>query len=695
MSEDEKTALRNAKEQLKDELDSQVELSPLVQFLNDELELNKRHKLTIERRMVRSLNQRQRLYEPEDLAEIQDEGSGSKYYSGLTNIKCRSAESWILDVLIPQNERPFGFAPTPVPSLAPDLVEEITKAAHAEVMEEALFQGSNVDPAVLLEIKEMAEDKIADTVREEIKREGRERADRMEDLVEDQMEEGDWHKQVRMAISDFVTLPAAIMVAPLFRNMKVHKWEREGDDYIPVVDTKARMTFLRVSPFDCYPEGDSSGIQDGNLFLRMPLSAKGLEAMRGMPAYSDKAIDLVFSEYREGGIQSYLPVDQERSLAESRESAAKMDSRKIESWWFYGSVSGEKIMEWQIENRNEMMKDVDVFKEYEVQAIFIGRYVIKLSINEHPLGLRNVHKACYEEVPGAFWGNDVPHLLRHDQVAANQISRAIQNNSMMSSGFMMAIDTRVFTGGETSPHPYKVYTYDSSNNPMGTATGAREPIKVLDIPAKVQHLVNTLHDVQNRADENSGIPAYAHGDANVGGAGNTSSGLQMLMNASAKLLRMAIFNFDVGIVMPVVKMMYEHNMLHHDDPDVKGDLTAVFRGTNAVIAQEMLATRQKEFADMTANPEDRTLMGEDGRIELLRQMAKNLNLDHNTLFPEHRPPPPVQADPALMGGGMAPMPGGPVPQSSNDPMLSNAMGEPVKRGATVDPSGRPLREFHQ
>lgn len=54
-------------------------------------------------------------------------------------------------------------------------------------------------------------------------------------------------------------------------------------------------------------------------------------------------------------------------------------------------------------------------REYEVEVILIGPYVIKCAINSSPLKTRPFFNASFDRVPGSFWGRSIPDLCETSQ----------------------------------------------------------------------------------------------------------------------------------------------------------------------------------------------------------------------------------------------------------------------------------------
>lgn len=648
----------------------------LARHIDHAWERNKRAKLKVERRMLRSLRQRDRQYEADIYAAIKDQG-GSEHYDGLTATKCRAAEAWIEDAIFPLGDRPWDVKPTPIPEISPQIKQHIQQQAMQAAVRETLSAEEAGIPVPdiggLTQLMEFVSEQVEQTYNEVSEEEAKEKAINMGRQIDDQFHEGNFYSELKALIKDFVTFPAAFVEGPVMHRRKMSKYEQIGGKWYPRVGYRTQQEYRRVSGLDVYPEDDAESVEDGDLFVRRRYASKELGSFRNVKGYDTEAIDAVLASYAEGGYRNWTVIDQARAQAEGREGQLH-ESSKIDALKFWGSVQGQWLIDHSV-NRNVKinLEDIDPFEHYEIEAIKIGEYIIRAILNPDKLGRRNLSKASFEEKPGSFWGNGVPDLIRHDQNACNAVARAIANNTAMSSGPLTEwnID-RLIAATDRRLVPWM--SIESTDEQLGSNVPA---VRFTNVPNNTDQMLRVWDKFLQRADENSGVPAYAHGAEDVGGAGNTASGLSMLMSSSAKMLRLAIFNLDVGIIEPTVRRQYQYNMLFLEDESIKGDLRVVPRGAMVLLVREQMAARQGEFADSTNNPIDYALMGPDGRRELRRAQAKNLNFEADMLFPDN----PSQTQLPL--------------QQSGQPQTNTQGGVNQGSPSRLDQAGRPMKDLQR
>jgi hypothetical protein len=337
-------------------------------------------------------------------------------------------------------------------------------------------------------------------------------------------------------------------------------------------------------------------------------------------------------------------------------------------------VAGQLLLDWGMTAKNNpdgSMEAIDPTQSYEIEAWLIGHYVIRAVINDNPLGGRPYSKASYENIPGSFWGKGIPELITDIQAMCNAAARALSNNLGIASGPMVEVHADRLAPGETvtTLYPWKIFQTQSAK----TGTSQAPAVNFYQPDCNVQELQQVFDYFSRQADIVSGIPAYAYGDSAVGGAGNTASGMSMLMTNASKGIKAVISHIDRGLLETAVSRQYLRNMLYGTDVSIKGDLNAVARGSSSLIQKEQAVIRRTEFLQMTANPIDMQIMGIDGRAEILREQVKSLDLPPDRIVPSrdelmmHH-----MAPPGMAPGAAAPPPGAPGQPPAAGPMPPQA-----------------------
>ena len=142
-------------------------------------------------------------------------------------------------------------------------------------------------------------------------------------------------------------------------------------------------------------------------------------------------------------------------------------------------------------------------------------------------------------MPGAFWGRSIPDLAATSQKMCNGIACALADNLSMASGPMVWVHADRFADGEDTQSIYPWRLWQLKSDP---SQGVNPGIGFFQADDRAASLMSTYEQWETRADDATGIPRYTYGNDASGGAGETASGLSMLMNNAAKGLRRAIGN---------------------------------------------------------------------------------------------------------------------------------------------------------
>lgn len=580
---------------------------------------------TVEPRMLQSIRQRRGEYDPDLLGQLMEQGS-SIIYMMISSNKCRAASSWLRDVLLTDsNDKPWSLRPNPVPDMPPPVLANLMEKAQQKIMM-MMQQGANPTDedvrAMLLDFKDQA--------MRELTHQAKEDAERMEKKMHSQLLDGNWTTAFAQFIDDLVTFPSAILKGPIVRRKPRMRWNPEPNrGYELQVTEELVLEWERVDPFNLYPAPDATNINDGYLIERHQLSRSDLNELIGVEGYSDAAIRQVLEEYGQGGLREWIYVDMTKSTAEGKSTTTMGEnpSELIDALQFWGPVQGKMLIEWGLDE--EEVPDPD--RDYPIEAWLIGSWIIKATINPDPLGRKPYYKASYEEVPGAFWGNSVNDLCRDSQLMCNAAARALVNNMGLASGPQVSFNVDRLPQGEnlTQMFPWKIW--QTTSDPMG---GSAPPIQFYQPDSRAQELLFVYEKFAVLADEYTGIPRYMTGGNPSGGAGRTATGMSMLMTNAGKSIKQVIANIDEYVVKPLVDRLYFYNMQYSDDMDLKGDVSIQPLGAASLVEKELTAQRQNEFLSVALNsPAVQAVIGMDGTANLLRQAAKRLDLNVDSIVP--------------------------------------------------------------
>ena len=579
------------------------------------------------------------VYSQEDISRLDHEG-GSQIFMNITATKCKVAKAWISDILLPAGEKAYSIEPTPLPSIPAELAAKIEESVQRDALnapekqpqqpqqgaQQAPVQGQveTAQESVKKTNKTRRDVKIA--ILDEIRKEAKFEVAMMETMVDDQLTEGDWDQALTDFITDITIYPNAFMKGPIITKKSKMTWK----DGQPVIEDDYVFLNKRVSPWDIYPDPAASCVEDGNFIEHTRYTIKDIQALKGVPGYDEHSLNHVI---RDPYHYSWLDtgIEQEKDDSELRSSYNEMNRDEIHGLHFFGSLTVKTIMEWpganaELVSRIMTLKPEDVV---DVEAILISNRVVKVSINDDPLGKRPYYTASYLKVPGSFWGRSLPSLMEDVQRMCNATSRALSNNLSISSGpqVEVKVDLLADAGEIEEMTPRKIW--QTVSDPAGGASG--KAINFFQPSSNAQELLLVYEKFETRADDVTGIPRYAYGNDKMAGAGTTVGGLSLLLESTSKIIKDTIRNIDIGLIKPRVECQFYYNLLKNPDLNFTGDINVVATGSSILTIRAAQRLRQNEFLQITANPVDQKLMGYSGRANILREIAKGMGLNDDII----------------------------------------------------------------
>jgi hypothetical protein len=612
----------------------------------------------VEPQMLKNMRQIAGIYEPDMLNAIRD-AEAPEYFIMLTDAKCRAAKAWLKEVLCQPGHKPWDIDPTPSPQLPPDAMQAIRQQFVSEMFSAIAAtvgqsQG-NFDPMQVFSGVQALVPKFEDELDTLIKQESKRRTEKLRDRIDDDLTEGGWYQAIADFIGDVVDMKAGFIKGPVPRKEPTIEIAggTNGPYKINVVERFVDR-YERRSPFNIYPQPGSKNVQDGYLIDLISLKPKDLVALKGIPGFHDDEIDAVLEEYRAGGLHEWVTFDSDKLSIEQKPTDSTRLSGNIDCLEFWGCVQGQMLLDWGMKSTHIP----DPLMEYDVCAWKIGTHLIGALLNPDPLKQKPFHKVSYKEKPDCFWGDGLPEVIVDPQRACNSAARAIIHNIGVASGPQVEVNKdRLAPGESTKIWPWRTWLTTDDQMTGNKALNFYAP------PMVVERLIMVFNFFSKIADDHS-VPGYAHGDAQVGGAGNTASGLSMLMTQAAKGIKNLIGDIDLKIITSTVKAQFYKTIQKVQNLGLIPDFKIVAKGALALMEKEQQAIRRIEFLQMTNNPVDIQLMGSDGRKYLLKTAARAMDLEEDRLLPDH-----VQTQPMLPAQNMASQPSPETLDQAGNPVV--------------------------
>lgn len=621
-------------------LEREAEKPPEVQDITDEVsdatlsghvrlawQRNKIAKERIDQKLLACLRARRGVYSATEIGQMQQANGGMNIvWADLTETKCRAASAWIREIVLPVGEQPWGVDPTPLPDLPQELKDGVVREALNQGQQALIAmqqQGGGVmDRDTFRDFVTDRGDKLRDEAEKTYAKLAKKKAMRMERVIDDRLVQGGYAEAMDGFVEDFVTYPAAILKGPIYQRHKTLAW---GDGWTPKVTNNPAQSWERVSPFDAYPAPSSRSPQQGDFIERIRFRRDELWDLKGLPGYKDEQIDKALRDYSGGRMEGWLWTETERQRLEQETLFMFLSPPGvIDALNYWGSVPGWKLLMMGVEG------DLEPTKDYECNVLLCGSYVLYAALNPDPLSQRPYRKACYDEIPGAFWGRSIPDLAATSQKMCNSIACSLADNLSISSGPQVWVHADRFADGEQSVDMFPWKLWQMKSDPT---QGVNPGIGFFQPNSNADSLMATYEKWEIKADDATGIPRYTYGNERAGGSADTATGLSMLMNNAAKGLRRAINSIDMNVIGPTINDTFTNEMLYNKDDSIKGDCIVVPRGAAAILIRESAQQRRLQFLQLTANPIDAPLIGGKHRLALLRETAAAMELPVDEVVP--------------------------------------------------------------
>lgn len=599
---------------------SDIAISNLAGHIRTQFEMMRNHRNNTSagwsNRLVAALRAFNGQYDPSKLQEIKKFG-GSEIYFRMVASKCRGASSLLRDVYL-QADRPWGLDPGPDPAIPPNIMNSIEQLIKTELgtLQQA---GQPIDPN---SVRDRLQG-LLEAARQAAKKKAADQAKIAEDKIDEFLVEGNFYKALAEFIVDLPIFPFACLKGPVVRVVPTVDWSSGS----AVSTQKPRLFWERVSPFDVWWTPGAADIENADVIERQRLSRADLNDLLDLPGYDREAIRLVLDEYGRGGLtDNWDQTDAERADMENRENPLFNRSGMITCLEFNGNVQGRMLLEQGVDAKFIS----DPLRDYMVQAWLIGTHIIKVQMSPSPRKRHPYYITSFEKVPGTPLGNGLTDIISDLQESSNSVMRALINNLSIASGPQVMINDERLAPGEDGEDLYPWKRWHYMGDPMGA--NAQVPISFFQPTSNVNELLMALEKLNAMADDASAIPRYLSGQS-AGGAGRTSSGLAMLMANASKVLQTVAANIDRDIFDPALTALYDMIMLTDRSGLLSGNEKVRVMGVTVAIQRETQRARQLEFLQITANPIDMSIIGPEGRAQVLETVAEGIGMPGSKIVP--------------------------------------------------------------
>lgn len=526
---------------------------------------------TTDTRMIEDLRAYHGLYDEKAEKDL-DEAGRSKTFIKLTRAKANAAESQLIDLLFPNDDKNWGMYHTPVPELAGKVDDETPVSIDGQQYQDA---DGNVVTQGMLAKREL----------EIIK----ERCESMEREIEDQLVETDYNAKARDCIHDAVVIGTGILKGPVIVG-KLDKafvktqagWAMEQrESFTPGVEC--------VRPWDFFPDMSAATIEEAEfVFERRYMSKAQLQGLVQRKGFKAEQIKKVLEMTGQQTQHTSVYQDDVRRLAGLSDT---LNDTRYETWEYHGPISFDVLVELGVielpEDAEEAAAAMEEMDQQDMLATVFYCGGIVLGAKLHPMqydGYLPYRVFNWEPDDSSIFGYGVPRMVKDEQAIINSVWRMILDNGSITAGpqiIRQKSKIKPADGEDWRLRPFKQWDLLSSVD---------DPRKVFTAVEFNSHLPE-LQGIYSMArilfDEISGVPMLQQGEQ--GQATQTLGGMSMLMNAANTVRRRQVKAWDDNITSPLITDFYAWNMENSDKDEIKGDYQVDARGTGALLVKETQA----------------------------------------------------------------------------------------------------------
>lgn len=554
-----------------------MSLKTLGASLKREFDDNAAKRRSVEQRWLSDLRMYKGRYDPETERKIGE--NRSRVFIRKVSSKVNGTLSRLMDLLFPaKGDRNWDIQPSSNPEVHPALFFEA-------VSMETLAAGKEPNEKRIREIrKELAEDAAAQMGR----------------LMEDQLAEAPGRPSYRN-ISESVIFQGCLYGTGCMKGPLVERRPKEKWAYDPASESWA-LTRIEgelhahrefVSIWNVFPDLDAIEPHQLRFVWQSHLkTAKELQELMDWPSFDEEAIRRHMKDNPDGDAkpEPYETDIRMESDSDNVPTDFKGRFRLYERW---GYISGRELRDAGLEIVEEAAQD----EVYSTNFWLLGDTIVKAVLS--PIEGVDIpyYWWFYSKDETEFFPEGIASILNDPQRAFNAAVRMLLDNAAMSSGPIIGINSSVLRPGQdpTNIRPWQVWEFQNVED-------LRQVFTVFDLPNNSAELMNIARLMSDWADDQT-TPRFMAGDGgNVKGAGETASGLSMLMSAANVVLKTLVRSFDDGITRPFIKALYYWNMKFSERDEIKGDFVIKAIGSTALIAKEIQSERMLRAVQITDNP---------------------------------------------------------------------------------------------
>lgn len=498
--------------------------------------------------------------------------------------KCETAEGRFADILLPVDDRNWGFRVTPVPELVAALKDDrvVQQVGSSEGGQETLSPMIDDDTGQPVKAYDIAQVKV-DKAEEAMKG--------MESEVDDQLTECQYNSECRKVIRTSSRLGTGVLKGPNVVKNTRKAWvpNSEGEKTVHVLEVveKASPESRWVDIWNCYPDpqcGEDVRRTASYMWESDEILPRDLMSLKGLKGYFNDQIDLVLSEEPQRTQVSY------KNKRHAIEKQALDRGHTYEKWEYHGDVD-----KYDLEALGCDCEDLDG-KSLSACVVFVNDRPIKAQLNVLDTGDIPYDFFQWTKVSGSPWGIGIPRQSMWQQKIITAAWRAMMDNARDSAG------ANVVIGNGVEPADG---VWELTGKKAWRTNSATEDVKKafhqFQIQSNQQDLQNIIELSLKFLDMETSLPMMFQGEKAE--MPETLGATNIIVDSNNVALRSRVKTWDDQITVPHITRYYHWNMQYNENPDIKGDYNVDARGTSVLLAKDQQAQAFTNILQFKGDPD--------------------------------------------------------------------------------------------
>jgi hypothetical protein len=521
------------------------------------------------------------------------EGAKSTAYVRLTSRYVDAGAAKLSEILLPIDDKPFGFGPTPDPDLVKQLKDTTPVVNAMGPVYKMPDPGAPPPPqagaplppgvppgAVPATQKDLAQD---------IYEAAEDAAEKAEKRIYDWMVECNYAAEARKVIHDAARIGVGVVKGPVPDVSRTQALTRAADGVKLQLKQKTVPVTRWIDPWNLFPDGAcGENLHHGDhIFERDYLAPRVLKQLASQTniGYLPKQIEKVLKE------------GPGKSNEDGGNPKEKKGKNRYEVWYFYGVLSRDDMA---------MLNDTAVKDVPEAQAdvyaivTMVNDTVIRAVLNPMESGRFPYHAMPWSRRAGSWAGVGVGEQVDLPQRMVNAGTRTLLNNAGLSAGVQLVMDSMAIApaDGSWTITPNKTWWKTGETD----ADDVRKIFMLLEFPNLQPQLMAVIDYGFKLAEEATNIPLVAQGRETEKMPG--TFGEAQLLNTNAHTLLRSVANiYDDMITEPLVHAYYEWLLLDPSVPDEeKGDFQINAHGSVALVERAIQEQVLQQVGQMALQP---------------------------------------------------------------------------------------------